>query len=59
MTLWVSADTSGLPVEIELDDYAAQLQVVADFDHWGDPVRVVAPTGAVRLATLPPLTVDS
>ncbi len=58
-TLWISADSRSLPVEIDLDDFASKVHIAVDFDHWGDPVRVVAPTGAVRLATLPPLTVDS
>ncbi len=59
VTLWVSRDGRGLPVEIDLDDYASHVHVVAGFDHWGDPVRVLPPAGAVRLAKLPPLTVDS
>lgn len=58
-TLWISADGRSLPVELDLDDFASKVHIAVDFDHWGDPVRVVAPTGAVRLATLPPLTVDS
>ncbi len=58
VTLWVSADARARPVELEMDDYSAHLQFVIDFDHWGDPVQVAAPTPAVRLATMPHLTVD-